>query len=569
MKRNTLHVNMNEYKQYTSEITVCTGNPVDIMKNMNKQSCALAVARDCPAYIRIGGGENFDKTYRAIDRWNNENTDKKYVIVGGAAGTVSPMGWTFLGGLGSTTLGRVYGFGADQVLQIEMVLPSGNHVRFGPSKWMKDVNGLYLYPKTLEVMGECNINTASMDEKDWIWEECKQYFNFADLWFAVRGGGGGTWGVVLSMNIQLHKWLPYQHVTSIPKLIYDIYDCVEHPVHCRRDTNLQREWEEVAWEFMFTFFLEPTSLEGLNESDSYMCGCNNDMQEIGCYGQGIYRKFITAWVDYLGNERIDIVKRTNITQNDVKEIISIFQLKNGPYILPDKKLDYYHESFAAYLMYNFNTPFVPDIPLPSIKNILEIGINPVLTKEVAIAKKRSLAVLYAGLNFGIPVYFAFSLNTQKSHDQKSSVPQSYRDGALMIFTPAEDVLGFILGDFNNSMTDFPSVIGSNHAGPNHLGPLKSNWNHACPITWSHAKRNRLCISQQEFTYGSTVLARLEKIKETIDPSYMFDCNKCIGNNRMKKTKKGNKGKKSVKNKATKKSYKSKKKSTKKVKPSKK
>ena len=30
-----------------------------------------------------------------------------------------------------------------------------------------------------------------------------------------------------------------------------------------------------------------------------------------------------------------------------------------------------------------------------------------------------------------------------------------------------------------------------------------------------------------------MLKRLEAIKETIDPNYMFDCFKCIGNNRMK------------------------------------
>ena len=200
-----------------------------------------------------------------------------------------------------------------------------------------------------------------MDEKDWIWEECEQYVNFADLWFAVRGGGGGTWGVVLSMNIQLHKWLPYQHVVSIPKLINDIYDCVEYPVHCRRDTDLRIEWMEVAWEFMFNFFLEPKSLEGLNESDSYMCGSNSVMRSLVCYGRGIYRKFITAWVDYLGNERTDIVNRTNITQNDVKEIISIFEQKDGPYILPDKKLDDYHESYAAYSMHTNNMTFLFDI----------------------------------------------------------------------------------------------------------------------------------------------------------------------------------------------------------------
>ena len=41
------------------------------------------------------------------------------------------------------------------------------------------------------------------------------------------------------------------------------------------------------------------------------------------------------------------------------------------------------------------------------------------------------------------------------------------------------------------------------------------------------------ISLQEAIYGTKLLARLESIKEAIDPDYMFDCYKCIGNNRAK------------------------------------
>jgi FAD/FMN-containing dehydrogenase len=38
-------------------------------------------------------------------------------------------GWTFSGGLSGTTAGRTLGFGVDQVLQLEMVLPNGQHVK--------------------------------------------------------------------------------------------------------------------------------------------------------------------------------------------------------------------------------------------------------------------------------------------------------------------------------------------------------------------------------------------------------------------------------------------------------
>lgn len=40
-----------------------------------------------------------------------------------------------LAGLSGPTGGRLFGFGADQILQIEMVLASGDHVLFGPVDW--------------------------------------------------------------------------------------------------------------------------------------------------------------------------------------------------------------------------------------------------------------------------------------------------------------------------------------------------------------------------------------------------------------------------------------------------
>lgn len=94
-KRDTLHINMMRFKQYVTEsITDC-----DIPSLLNgrassdfdDQPCQLAAAREKPAFIRVGGGENWDKTYRAVKAANEEQEGGyKYHIVGGGAGTVSP-----------------------------------------------------------------------------------------------------------------------------------------------------------------------------------------------------------------------------------------------------------------------------------------------------------------------------------------------------------------------------------------------------------------------------------------------------------------------------------------------
>ena len=196
-KANTLLVNMNQYKRYASdddetngvvachdanveagEATVLGPRPVDI----DTELCRFVLARGKSAAISVGGGDNFDKAYCSV-RDFNEREGFKYHILGGAAGTVLPMGWTWQGGLGATTGGRVFGFGVDQVLQIEAVLPNGRHVRFGPTSWEEDAG--YVYPRTTTVSGGCNENFGE-EEVNCVWAACPEDTDalFDDLWFA-------------------------------------------------------------------------------------------------------------------------------------------------------------------------------------------------------------------------------------------------------------------------------------------------------------------------------------------------------------------------------------------------
>ena len=105
--------------------------------------------------------------------------------------TVTTQGWTFAGGLASTTGGRLFGFGSDQVVQVEMVLPKGQLVRFGPSK-VKEKEKEFLYPTAEIISGVCCTNPHENDETKFVWKQCSRDIKFDDLWFAVLGGGGGT-----------------------------------------------------------------------------------------------------------------------------------------------------------------------------------------------------------------------------------------------------------------------------------------------------------------------------------------------------------------------------------------
>jgi len=112
------------------------------------------------AVLGIGGGENFDDVLEAVQG--------DYHIVTGYCRTVSAAGG-WLQGVGLSHSTRTYGFGIDQVVDFTVVLANGTVV------------------------------TA---------DACSN----PDLFWALRGGGGGTFGVVTHVHYKLHPATP---ITSL------------------------------------------------------------------------------------------------------------------------------------------------------------------------------------------------------------------------------------------------------------------------------------------------------------------------------------------------------------------
>ena len=283
-RKGTLLLNMRKYERYAAmSITECDPNLA--YEDFADQPCRLAIARGKLGYIRVGGGENWGETYKAVDEYNDKVGEDKFFVVGGGAATVSPFGWTMQTGLGTQTGVRQYGFGADQVLQVEMVLADGSHVLFGPSEWT-EVEGRV--PQTTAVKGVCKIDNE--------WTECLTEIPFADIWRAVRGGGGG-WGVVLSFYLQLHPDLSKEDVELE-------YDCGGH------DLGLQRIL------FLIKYLLDPTYFEEANAlihnpddkfdpvtvEDSNRCGANgNPGMLVECNGTGAGLQAEKTWENFLRN----------------------------------------------------------------------------------------------------------------------------------------------------------------------------------------------------------------------------------------------------------------------------
>lgn len=104
--------------------------------------------------VRVGAGVEYSEVYMAASA-------RGYRVVGGSCPTVGLAGGFSQGG-GHGPLGAAYGLAADQVLEWEVVTASGEHL-------------------ALAGHGE-----------------------HADLFWALSGGGGGNFAVVLSMTVRAH-----------------------------------------------------------------------------------------------------------------------------------------------------------------------------------------------------------------------------------------------------------------------------------------------------------------------------------------------------------------------------
>jgi hypothetical protein len=125
--------------------------------------------------LTVGMGSRWITVYNYL-----QQQESRYMVIGGGCGTVG-LGGYLLGG-GYSFLSRSFGLAADSITAMEVVSADGS------------------------------IHTLAGTTND---------RNEADLYWALRGGGGGNFGVVTNVDLQLHK-------TVVPDLLMGV---MAFPMH--------------------------------------------------------------------------------------------------------------------------------------------------------------------------------------------------------------------------------------------------------------------------------------------------------------------------------------------------
>lgn len=226
-------------------------------------------------------------------------------------------------------------------------------------------------PKTLAVTGLCNAEPFETDESKWVWEDCPEEIPFDDLWFAVRGGGGGSWGIVTSIYLQLHEYMPLERVS----MKYSA--CVADEL----DDDQAYAWSFVAQTFEIKFLLDPASIN-VAEADSNACGWPMGDNAFNCYGDGSGVRFNEAWKTYLSDNRQSL-EDAGISSDIIDEAIACgFDTLTG-----DTNFDPFSASTAIMKFNDYleavaipdNNPYYPglgmDIPQPGYGPTFNDGAN--------------------------------------------------------------------------------------------------------------------------------------------------------------------------------------------------
>ena len=215
--------------------------------------------------ISVVAGENFDNVL--------EGVKDKYTVVTGECRTVCLSGGWLLGG-GLSSLSRYYGYGVDQAVSFQVVL------------------------------ADASVVTADA-------------FTNPDLFWALRGGGGGNFGIVTKVEYKLHP------VAPVTLLEFNFYNGIPFLENLHKQTRrMIREW--------VTFFVRNLPTTETRWSGGYVTPTGAELTFLGGLKDARSSDFIVSmdkWYDNLIKSGFDPgFKRPS---DNLVEYSSIYDAKGG------------------------------------------------------------------------------------------------------------------------------------------------------------------------------------------------------------------------------------------------
>ena len=247
--------------------------------------------------------------------------------------------------------------------------------------------------------------------------------------------------------------------------------------------------------FVIKFLPYPSSIN-VTEADSNACGRPNTLTIIWCYGKDSATTMFEAWKQYLNSASQSLLE-LGIPESSLDKISSCnatniyaLDMATSPSTFPPG---------SPYEGQVFDNPWQPGY----------LGVSG--SANIILPKKWILENLDIMMSFdkwykqvGLPslvddLYMVFGgRSSEATIDQANSLSEAHREGGFMLFPPLEFFLSLsfyshlIPKMYDRSSGSFPGFIGSNHAGPNTHGSLKSDLTKDCPMEWTLEERADKC-----------------------------------------------------------------------------
>ncbi|XP_048745898.2 uncharacterized protein LOC125658631 [Ostrea edulis] len=378
--------------------------------------------------ISVGPGNTWMEVYREVDKHGR-------VIVGSSTQTVGIGGFT-LGG-GHSPICRYYGMAIDNLLEVEMVMADGRIV----TATNDSVHTIYN-----------NGSTSNVTDTDFFW--------------AVAGGGGGTFGVATRFLFKLHT--PPEKIIRVV-LIYPIYSLFNENIFAQVFSKMKELFtEDLPHEW--GGFMEIDGLDNLFGAKGHFAFVLN---HLGSKNTASYR-YLESLFDFLPKRRYFDSKVFSTFLDYEKGII---------------------EKYPYYLTFGFNSLISESNLTTELRDYL---IQSVLEKHTTYSKTTYIATLIGG-------------KMREVGTESTSVHPGFRSA---LFSMSGNVAFGVHGipevqeiHEKSVQINFEFAKFGNGMYPNEAGECTPDW-------------------QKNF-WGSNY-DRLYQIKLREDPDVFFTCDQCVG-----------------------------------------